>query len=238
VADVTSVTTEDSIPAADVSGAPTSPTAETVTAQRVWKIPSPPAHRVDQAGRAARTALAGIGTALAASARFVGRIVTGAWRAIEAVPASLQLFGAALLALLFGLAGALAGTGTLSLICTVVVVPLSALVLGALGQRWHSGPRSESGDRPSAPTSELHRSVEYVDKKLAVALTSFGTDRHQQAVIALFQAKTAVELTLGTEQDGAGAIDLPGDEQTARPRIRVGSVSKSLLRESNSMAAS
>ena len=28
-----------------------------------------------------------------------------------------------------------------------------------------------------------------------------GTDHHQQAVVALFQAKTAVELTLGTEQD-------------------------------------
>ncbi|ANW68045.1 hypothetical protein BCA37_25205 [Mycobacterium sp. djl-10] len=235
---MTSVTTEDSTPGSDLSGAPASPAAEPATAQRVWKMPSPPAHHVDQAGRAARTALAGVGTALAASARFVGRIATGTWRAIEAVPASLQIFGVALLALLFGLAGALAGTGTLSLICTVVVLPLSALVLGALGQQWHSGPRSVSGDRPSASSSDLQRSVEYVDKKLAVALTSFGTDRHQQAVIALFQAKTAVELTLGTEQDGAGVIELPGDEQTPRPRIRVGSVSKSLLRESDSMAAS
>lgn len=238
MADVTSVTNEDATPASDTAQAPMSPPADSATQQRVWKMPTPSPHRVDQAGRVARTALAGAGTAFAASGRFIGRIASAIWRAIEAVPASLQLFGAALLALFFGLAGALAGHGALSLICTVVVVPLSALVLGALGQRWHSGPRSDSGDRPSASTSDLHRSVEYVDKKLAVALTSFGTDRHQQAVIALFQAKTAVELTLGTEQDSAGVIDLPGDEQTARPRIRVGSVSKSLLRESNSMAAS
>ncbi len=43
---------------------------------------------------------------------------------------------------------------------------------------------------------------------LTTALTSFGTEHHQQAVIALFQAKTAVELTLGTEDDPTNYADL------------------------------
>lgn len=58
-------------------------------------------------------------------------------------------------------------------------------------------------------------------------------------MIALFQAKTAVELTLGTEQDEASHIDalLAVDGHDTRPRIRAGSAPKS-LRESNSLAAS
>ena len=120
-------------------------------------------------------------------------------------------------------------------------IPGCAGILGALGHRWYSGlgvdaaPQSESVQ----PTqSDLQRSVQYVDTKLAAALTSFGTEHHQQAVIALFQAKTAVELTLGTEQDPAGYVDLSlrADDYALRPRIRVGSTSA--LPESTSSAAS
>jgi hypothetical protein len=126
----------------------------------------------------------------------------------------------------------------------VVVVPVCSITLGALGQRWYSGLGTQQAEHTNAPatepaTSELQRSVEYIDKKLTVALTSFGTERHQQAVIALFQAKTAVELTLGTEQDTASHdVPLPADGHELRPRIRVGPASKTLLRESNSLAAS
>jgi hypothetical protein len=146
--------------------------------------------------------------------------------------------------MLLGIAGSIGLDNALGLICTVVVIPVCSIVLGGLGHRWYSriDAQPAHSDTPAAEpaTSELQRSVEYVDKKLAVALTSFGTERHQQAVIALFQAKTAVELTLGTEQDTTsyGDLRLPADDQFLRPRIRVGSGSTSLMRESNSLAAS
>jgi hypothetical protein len=147
--------------------------------------------------------------------------------------------------MLLGVVGAIALRNTLGLICTVVVIPVCASILGALGHRWYSGlgavVHSRANARPVEPVpSDLQRSVEYVDKKLALALTSFGTDHHQQAVIALFQAKTAVELTLGTEQDAATYSDVPlrADDYGLRPRIRAGSGSTSPLRESNSLAAS
>ena len=80
--------------------------------------------------------------------------------------------------------------------------------------------------------------MEYVDNRLALALTSLGTDHHQQAVIAIVQAKTAVELTLGTEGDAASHAEMPlrAGEDDLRPRIRIGSTSA--LRESSSLAAS
>ena len=122
-----------------------------------------------------------------------------------------------------------------------MVVPVCAGILGALGHRWYSGLGAEPVRRTQTAeptTSDLQRSVQYVDQKLAVALSSFGTEHHQQAVIALFQAKTAVELTLGTEQDAATYVDVPlrADDYGLRPRIKAGSASA--LRESNSLAAS
>ncbi|WP_235733862.1 hypothetical protein [Mycolicibacterium austroafricanum] len=59
-------------------------------------------------------------------------------------------------------------------------------------------------------------------------------------MIALFQAKTAVELTLGTEQDLAsyGDIALRADDYGLRPRIRAGSGPTTAPREGNSLAAS
>ena len=65
----------------------------------------------------------------------------------------------------------------------------------------------------------------YVDRKLTLALNSLGSERHQQAVIALFQAKTAVELALGTEQDDSEreAEPVHVDAYRLRPRIQAGS---------------
>lgn len=203
-------------------------------------MPKPPVTRAqaDKMGRVAVDATASIAKALAAVARFAGRTVTRLWRAIEAVPRALLLFVTAGLLLLVGLTGAIALDNSLGLLCTVMVIPVSAIILGALGQRWYSGVSTPQASHHTTPAAtELQRSVEYVDKKLAVALTTFGTERHQQAVIALFQAKAAVELTLGTEQDGAELVDVPLPDES-RPRIRIGSNSKSLLRENNSLAAS
>jgi hypothetical protein len=59
-------------------------------------------------------------------------------------------------------------------------------------------------------------------------------------VIALFQAKTAVELALGTDQDSASDVAtlVPAGDHYMRPRIRAGSTSKLPLQEGNSLAAS
>jgi len=214
--------------------------------QRVWSMPKAPVSRkqADKVGRVALAALTNIARFIAGVARFGARVVTQMWRAIEAVPRALQLFVLAGVLMLLGLVGAIALDTSLGLICTVVVVPVCSITLGVLGHRWYSGlgiQQTQHTESPTAEpsTSDLQRSVEYIDKKLTVALTSFGTERHQQAVIALFQAKTAVELTLGTEQDAVSYdVPLPADGLDLRPRIRVGSASKSLLRESNSLAAS
>jgi hypothetical protein len=242
VADVADVTNVDPAPASPLEPevAPVPP-PET---KRAWSAPKAPLTRkqADEMGRAALKVVTGIAHFIAGAARYGARIAGRLWRAIEAVPPTLQLFFVAGIAMLLGVVGSIALQNSLGLICTVVVVPVCSIALGALGHRWYSGLGDQRTEHAAAEpsTSDLQRSVEYVDKKLAVALTSFGTERHQQAVIALFQAKTAVELTLGTEQDSANYVDvpLPAEDHTLRPRIRVGSASTSRLRESNSLAAS
>ncbi len=236
--------------ATDVPAVEPSNTAEAaaVTApKRSWSMPKSPVTRkhADQLGRAALIAVTAVGKAIAAVARFGAGAIRRLWHMAEAVPPALQLFGVAGTLMLLGVVGAIALDTTLGLVCTVVVIPVSAGILGALGHRWYSGLTSttpaQAGIHSAPPVaSDLQRAVEYVDKKLAVALSSFGTDHHQQAVIALFQAKTAVELTLGAEQDTAGDTDIPlrADDYGLRPRIRAGSGSTSALRESNSLAAS
>ena len=240
---------EESAAAVETDGQPTVEPAEAPPPQRrAWSMPKSPVTRehADKLGRFALGAVTSTVRFIASVGRFVARVLTQAWRAIEVVPTALKVFVVAGLSLLLGLAGAIALDSSLGLLCTLVVVPVCSITLGALGHRWYSGlaedQQSRVTDNGSAEptTSDLQRSVEYVDNKLAVALKSFGTERHQQAVIALFQAKTAVELTLGTEQDTTsyGTFTLPVDDQDLRPRIRVGSSSKSLMRESNSLAAS
>jgi hypothetical protein len=245
VADVANVTTVD--PAPEVPVEPEVASTPPPATKRAWSTPKAPLTRkqADEMGRIALKAGTGISHFIASVARYCARIVRRLWRAIEAVPPTLQLFIVAGIVMLLGVVGSIALHNSLGLICTIVVVPVCSITLGALGHRWYGGlgnqPTQQTDNGAAEPTtSDLQRSVEYVDKKLAVALTSFGTERHQQAVIALFQAKTAVELTLGTEQDTAGYVDvpLPTDDHTLRPRIRVGSASTSQLRESTSLAAS
>lgn len=215
--------------------------------QRVWAMPKQPVSRKQaaEAGRITRTVVMQIAAFVAAATRYVAGAVKLMWRGFESVPAAGKLFGAAVLSMLAGIVGAVALDNSLGLMCTVVVVPLCAGILGALGHRWYSGFGADSArgvgpGRPVPDDSDLQRSVQYVDRKLTLALTSFGTERHQQAVIALFQAKTAVELTLGTEQDleSYGDITLRADDYGLRPRIRAGGAPTSAPREANSLAAS
>ncbi|WP_235677746.1 hypothetical protein [Mycolicibacterium sarraceniae] len=192
-------------------------------------------------GRTALRAVTAIARFIAGIARSGARAVRQFWRLIAAVPPAVQLFSSAGTLMLLGVVGAITFHTTLGLVCTVVVVPVCAAVLGALGHRWYTGlgievPGRSTAGQPAA--SDLQRSMHYVDAKLGQALTSFGTEHHQQAVIALFQAKTAVELTLGTEQDVTSFFDVPlrAEDYNLQPRIQAGSTSA--LRESNSRAAS
>lgn len=235
------------VPAAPQPAADGAADPAPVTPQRQWSMPKSPITRkhVDDAGRAAIKILTSAAGLVAKTARSGAGAVRQMWRGIAAVPPAARLLFAASVLLLLGFVGALAFEGTLGLLCTVLVIPACAAILGALGHRWYSGlgidTATETRSRPEQPSdSELQRSVQYVDRKLALALTSFGTEHHQQAVIALFQAKTAVELTLGTEQDLASYADmtLRPDDYGLRPRLRGGSGSTSTPREGNSLAAS
>ncbi len=213
--------------------------------KRSWPTPKSPLtrDRLDEIGRGVFKVVTAVARFVAGVVRFGARLVTRMWRAGAAVPASLQLFAGAGLLALFGVVGGITLHNSFGVICVVVVVPVCFGTLGVLGYRWYSGlgaesPRHTDAQTSQPATSDLLRSVQYVDKKLALALTAIGTEHHQQAVIALFQAKTAVELALGTEQDDAGYVDVPLRAGDLRPRIRAGSGATSALRESNSLAAS
>lgn len=212
--------------------------------QRGWSMPKPPVTRgqADAVGRIARRGAKSVITLIADIARYGGRLARRLARAIETVPPALRVLGLVGVLTLFGMVGAITLHDSLGLACIVVVVPVCSITLGALGHRWYAQQRAEAVQSPAAKASaaDLQRSVEYVDHKLTVALNAFGAERHQHAMIALFQAKTAVELTLGTEQDTANHIDalLAVDDHNARPRIRAGATAKSLLRENTSLAAS
>ena len=205
-------------------------------------MPKSTRKHLDEMGRSAVKAITSVAGFVAGAARSTAQVLGRAWRAFQAVPPALRLFVVAGVLMLLGVVGAIALHNTLALMCVVVVIPVCSSILGVLGHRWYSGIGAELPRRKATEpaTSDLRRSVEYVDKKLALALTSLGTDHHQQAVIALFQAKTAVELTLGTEQDTASHADVAirSDDYGLRPRIRAGSDSTSPMWESDSLAAS
>lgn len=207
-------------------------------------MPGAPVSReqADRVGRVARRAGTRAAALIVAGARSGGRASRSLSRSIAAMPAALRHLILAGLLTLCGIVGALTLHNTAGLVCIVVVVPVCAMVLGALGQRWYSGSGLSvtGGANPETSTNDARRSLEYVDKKLTGAFNAFGADRNQHAMIALFQAKTAIELTLGTEQDAESSIDawLAADDHAARPRIRAGSASRVSLAESNSLAAS
>lgn len=214
--------------------------------QRVWTMPKSPVTReqADEVGRMARNAVTAIMGFIAGVARYVARTVRQLALAIDAVPPAVRVLTLMGIFTLLGIVGAIALDGTVALVCIVVVVPLCSVSLGVLGHRWYSGLGTQSAPSAAvpavaAPVSDLQRSIEYVDKKLTLALNAFGAERQQHAMIALFQAKTAVELTLGTEQDTASHVDalLAVDDHDSRPRIRAGSAAKT-LRENTSLAAS
>ncbi|OBB57847.1 hypothetical protein A5757_18655 [Mycobacterium sp. 852013-51886_SCH5428379] len=220
---------------ADASVINESPAAEpaepVATAPRQTRsVPKPPITRkhVDDAGRIAVAAIAGSARAIAASARGGGRAVAQLRGTIRAVPPTMRALSFFGVAAMLGIVGSIGLTGTAALICSVVVIPVCCIAVGVLGHRWYSGPGPDrtQTQRPStlAPEADLSQSVAYIDKKLTLALNTFGSERHQQGVIALFQAKTAAELALGTDGTADISVAEPEDYRI-RPRIQPGSAS-------------
>lgn len=211
---------------------------------RSWSMSKTPVRReqINELGRNAAGAAGSVVRALAAVARHGARVAAAMWRAIGDVPVALRVLFVLAFLMLLGIVGSIALSGTAGLLCAIVVVPVSSIVVGALGHRWlaKDGAEHPAVRAREANPSELTRSIVYVDKKLTLALNSFGSDRHQQAVVALFQAKTAVELALGTEGETASHINeaVPIDVYGLRPRIRAGEASNSLTSETTSAAAS
>ncbi|MEZ0343066.1 hypothetical protein ACAG25_24180 [Mycobacterium sp. pV006] len=243
------MTTEAAAAVVDEPEAGPSEVRPTPARTRTWSLPKAPMDRqqVEQMSRtvvgAVGKAATALGTAIVVIARYVGGVAVQIGRAFAAIPAALQLMVAVAALLLTGIAGTVALAGTAGVFCAVVLVPIAAITLGALGHRWFTQPSAAAtgdAEAPIAPTSDLARSMIYVDKKLTLALNALGTDRHQQAVIALFQARTAVDLTLGTEQgddDAPGDTPIHVDAYRLRPRIQVGAT-KPAIAEDNSLAAS
>lgn len=204
------------------------PEAAPAPQQRTWTMPKSPVTRdhVDELGRLTVKAGTGLAAVIATLARCAVRALTRGWRALGALPPALRLLGVLGALMLTGVVGSIALTGTRELFCAVVIVPTCAIALGALGHRWVSERGGEPARHTSggADTDELARSVSYVDQKLAIALAAFGSERHQQAMLALVQAKTAAELALGAQGDALPQIGapMPVGDQRRRPRIRAG----------------
>ena len=192
--------------------------------------------QIDQFGRTAAMAAAGVVRFAGSVAKGLGRLVSWGWHTVEQAPPAARLLFITGVLTLVSIAGSVALDDSLGLTCAIVFVPLCAVTLGAVGHRWYTGLTADQA--ASHATSELERSVRYLDNKLTFALNSLDTEQHQQAVIALFQAKTAIELALGTEQSAIASQPdgVPAVADHTRPRIQAASTSA--LRENNSQVAS
>lgn len=199
--------------------------------KRTWSMPRVTLTREQKdATAAAATRLGtGVATLLRRTGAFVLRITTFGGGLIRKIPPVLQLLGALGLCALLSIAGSVALDNGLGKTCAVVFAPGFALAFGIAAHHWYLSLNPEQPEKPEAqPTLDAQRSLEYVDGKLAFALNALGTDRQQQAVIALIQAKTATELAFGAGQEPV--------RQDLRPRIRAGGPSKTPTRESISVA--
>lgn len=125
-------------------------------------------------------------------------------RVAAASPTTLLLTLLTLLAVASVVAG-LTSDGSLGVAATVVFIPMLFGVIGAIGMRCLDERRrrhaQQDTQREETRTlAQIERTLDYVDAKLTTALTQFGTDRHNEAVIGMFQAKAATELYLGTDR--------------------------------------
>ena len=171
-------------------------------------------------------------------ARFVAGTVRAMWRALQTVLVAVQGAAVAAMLILLGIVGAISVRNPLGLVLHCRGYPgLREHSRGAgapLVRRFQHHRAATCDGSAEASTAALQRSVNYVDNKpLALALTSMGTDHHQQAVVALFRPRLVVELTLGTEQDSPNYdVALRADDYASNPRSRADRTRQTTLRES------
>lgn len=122
-------------------------------------------------------------------------------RAAAASPTTLLL---SLLGLLvtMSVVAALTFDGSLGVAAIVLFTPLLSAAVGAVTMRCIDDRRKSLEQREAArddmrTSNQIEHTLDYVDGKLTAALTQFGTERHNEAVIGMFQAKAATELYLG-----------------------------------------
>lgn len=93
--------------------------------------------------------------------------------------------------------------GGVGVTVTVLFIPVLSAAFGAtavrcIEERRQSQEQREHDRQDARARDQIERTLDYVDIKLTTALTQFGTERHNEAVIGMFQAKAATELYLGT----------------------------------------
>lgn len=153
--------------------------------------------------RTARRQAATVSAKLSPLARQAGD------RIAAASPMTLLLALLGLLTVL-SIVAALSSDTSLGVTSTVLFVPALSAVLGALAMRTliaRSRTQAVADDARQDATElrQLEHTLDYIDTKLDAALTQFGSDRHNDAVVAMFQAKAATELYRGaTELDQRG----------------------------------
>ncbi len=105
----------------------------------------------------------------------------------------------------------LAFDDSLGVTSAVLFVPVLSAAIGAVGMRWADERRKhqvlqENARHDATQLRHLEHTLDYVDAKLTAALAQFGSDGHNDAVIAMFQAKAATELYRGSETTPHSAL--------------------------------
>ena len=233
----------DTPPVDDDARAPAPPAAE-VTPPSPARTPTPPRPK-RQWGRTAARQAAAVSSKLAPVVRSAGDRVAAA----SATTLLLGLLGVLLLS---SVVAGLTSDGSLGVAATVLFIPMLSGVIGAIGMRCLDERRrtqaQQDNEREETRTlQQIEHTLDYVDSKLTTALTQFGTDRHNEAVIGMFQAKAATELYLGTdrrtearsapesESDGIDLVSQYGLAELLTPRS-VGSKSDSTTATNRSCA--
>lgn len=101
---------------------------------------------------------------------------------------------------------------SLGVASAVLFVPALSAAIGALAMRCALARQSaqtvrEDARQEATEQRHLEHTLDYVDDKLTAALTQFGSDRHNDAVVAMFQAKAATELYRGAPARPASGPD-------------------------------
>jgi hypothetical protein len=133
----------------------------------------------------------------------------------------------ALLGLLvtLGVIASLALDNSLGVASTVLFVPVTSAAVGAVAMRRVEDRRRDQLGREDArrEASQLRRvegTLDYVDAKLTSALTQFGSEHRNEAVIAMLQAKAVTELYLGSDRGQVPELTPDAAKTTADPAER------------------